>query len=358
MSVAADNEPRRARSFAERALLWWLAELRQMWRDLAGWLPAGAGSDAVLEAGERYWVARVQQRPLGQIDRAVADAEDTRHTLQRLFTASRSGLTVEIPVERALVKRIMLPAAAPHEIDRVLRFEVARHFPFPAERVYFRHRVLGRGAGGPGTVEIELVAVPRETVAEILDELNGAGLRVNWVVVAGTGAAAPILLPVGSLGRRRLGRFERGAFLLLAILSLAALASPIVHDRLHLAAVERETRAMAPQIQALLEARTAQQSVAERVAAPLRLKASRPPLVAVLDNLTKAIPDGSWIQTLSLSGRELVIDGLSPSAATLALALEKSGGFTKVTFRTPIARDAATGLEHFQLSALVAEAAR
>jgi hypothetical protein len=50
-----------------------------------------------------------------------------------------------------------------------------------------------------------------------------------------------------------------------------------------------------------------------------------------------------------------VIEGLSPSAATIALALEQSRSFAKVAFRSPITREATTGLEHFQLSAAIAE---
>lgn len=244
----------------------------------------------------------------------------------------------------------MLPAVAQSEIERILRFEIARHFPFPAERVYFRHRIVGRGAGARGPIEVELVAVPREIVAEVLEALHHAGLRPKGVAVGG---AAPIFLPIASLRQRPLGRGERGMLAMLAVLALAALASPVLHDRMRLAAIERETIALEPGVKAILGARARQQSAAERIAGPLRLKAARPPLVTVLDELTKAVPDGSWLLSLTFSGHELVIDGLSPSAATLALALEKSRSFANVVFRAPITRDAATGLEHFQLSAAV-----
>jgi hypothetical protein len=50
----------------------------------------------------------------------------------------------------------------------------------------------------------------------------------------------------------------------------------------------------------------------------------------------------------------VTLDGLSPSAATIALALEKSRDVTGVVFRSPITREA-SGLEHFQLGATLAE---
>ncbi|MGH7087719.1 MAG: PilN domain-containing protein, partial [Stellaceae bacterium] len=105
-------------------------------------------------------------------------------------------------------------------------------------------------------------------------------------------------------------------------------------------------------------ARAAARRAMERAAEPLRLTAERPPLVAVLADLTKAVPDGSWLKSLNIAGQELAIAGLSPSAAGVALALEASHRFANVRFRAPIMREPQTGLERFQLSATLAEPAR
>ncbi len=120
-------------------------------------------------------------------------------------------------------------------------------------------------------------------------------------------------------------------------------------------AAQSEIDGLKPKAQAALDTRAQQQREAAQTASPLRLKAARPPLVAVLSELTKAVPDGSWLMSLSISGRELVMDGLSPSAAATALALEQSRVFTNIVFRSPISRDPQTGLERFQLSAAIAE---
>jgi len=361
MSIAADNERKRAglRRRAGRALAWWLQELRGLYDEAARRLAPANANAIVIEAGERYWILRQRQRPLGQIDRANADARETQHTLRRLVP-SRLPLVVEIPQERVLMKRIALPAVAQGELQGILQFEIARHFPFPAERVHFRHRVIGRvgeDATGRGTIEVELVAVPREIVAEICAEIAAAGLRPRGIAIAGAGGQAPLFLPLSVLGRKgaALTRTDRALILALCVLGLAALASPVLHDRARLAAIDREIAVLAPRAQAVLDARERQRREAERTQSPLRLAAARPPVVALLDALTKAVPDGSWLLSLNLAGHELVLDGLSPSAATMALALEQSRVFANVTFRSPITRDPVTGLEHFQLSAAIVE---
>ncbi len=352
MTAAADNAPKGTgiRTLAERALLWWWSELRGLYADATRQLGVTSRNAVIVETGERYWILRQRQRLLGQIDRATSDAAAVRTTLRRLV---RSGtVRVEIPPERVLAKRIMLPAMAPSEIERVLRFEIARHFPFPAERVHFRHRVIGRATNG--AIEVEIAAVPREVVAAICAELADAGLRPKSVSVAV--GEIPLVLSSAALGRGpALGRGERALVFALAVLAVAALAAPILHDQIRLAAVEREIAALQPQVQAIRAAQERTRRDAERTAGPLRLKAARPPLVGVLDALTKAVPDGSWLISLGIAGHEVTLDGLSPSAATLALALEKSGAFANVVFRSTIMRDPVTGLEHFQLSATLPE---
>jgi general secretion pathway protein L len=242
----------------------------------------------------------------------------------------------------------------------VLQFEIARLFPFPAERVHFRHRVTAQGglALERGTIEVEVVAVAREVVAEIVDALAAAGLRPSAICIATGAGAAPLYLPVAAIGTARPGptSAHRAMFITLGVLAVAAFASPVIRDRLQLVAAESEIESLKPKAQSALDARERQRIEAAQAANPLRLRAARPPLVAVLDELTKAVPDGAWLMSVSISGRELVIDGLSPSAAATALALEQSHTFTNVVFRSPISRDPQTGLERFQLSAAIAEA--
>jgi len=130
-----------------------------------------------------------------------------------------------------------------------------------------------------------------------------------------------------------------------------------LRQHLRLADVDRELAALKPQAQAVLETRERQRREADRTASVLRLRAARRPLVDTLAELSRAVPDGSWLISLGLSGRDLVLDGLSPSAATTALALEQSRAFSSVVFRSSITRDPGTGLEHFQLGASIAETA-
>ncbi len=360
MSIAG-NPPLKgsgARAWAGRAFGWWLGELRALYQDAARRLEAASRATITIEAGERYWILRRRDRSIGQIDWGQDDPALAHEALCDALapTRGRRAVIVEIPPECVLSKVVTLPAGAQRELDRILEFEIGRHFPFPAERVFFRHRVLGQGAAASeGGLAVEIVAVPRETVGAIVDELAAAGVRASGIAVISSGNAAPLFLPTTILGAAPKSDASRNLAVAVGLLAVAALVSWPVAQQVRLGAIERELASLKPRAEAALHVREQQRQDTERSTAILRLRSGRPPLVSILDTLTREVPDGSWLMSLSINGREVVLDGLSPSAATLALALQHSPNFTGIVFRSPITREPANGLEHFQLGATIAE---
>jgi general secretion pathway protein L len=356
MTIVANSPLKGARSRAtlSRALGWWLSELRGCRDDLRRFLAIRRRGGVTIEAGERYWLLRQGQRPIGQLDIAAGDTAG----LARLIpsNAGRRAVIVEIPPERALAKIVSFPAGAKHQLERILSFEIGRHFPFVAERLYFRHRVAGP-EDNAGFIAVEIVAVPRDIVDGICGALTDAGLRPAAVAVAATSDATPLFLPAAALGaaRKEPMRATRILALAVALSALAALISWPLAQQAELGAIDRELAALKPQAEASLRTGDADRRAGERSAAILALRAGRPPLVAALDALSRDVPDGSWLLSLSIAGRDVVLDGLSPSAAAIALALEKSHDVTGIVFRSPITREA-SGLEHFQLGATLVEA--
>ena len=360
MSIAG-NPPLKeagARAWAGRALGWWIGELRALYEDASRRLEAASRATITIEAGERYWILRRGGESVAQIDWGQDDPALARQALYDVLAArsGRRSVIVEIPPECVLSKIISLPPGAQRELDRILEFEVGRHFPFPAERVFFRHRVLPRGvAGGESGLAVEIVAVPRETVDAIVDERSAIGVRPSGVAVISAGSETPLFLPGSVLGAPAKAGVNRPLAIGVGLLAVATLVSWPVAHQVRLGAIDGEIAALKPRAEAALRSREQQNREAERSSAILRLRAGRPPMVAILDMLTREVPDGSWLLSLSVNGREVVLDGLSPSAATIALALERSGGLNGIVFRSPITRETASGLEHFQLGETLAE---
>ena len=49
-----------------------------------------------------------------------------------------------------------------------------------------------------------------------------------------------------------------------------------------------------------------------------RFDRSRYNAVRMLDALSRELPDGAWLLSLSIGGRDVIMDGLAPSAAEIA----------------------------------------
>src|SRR5579862_498067 len=363
MSVFVSDPLGDAHRHASGALAWWLGELRSAFADAARWVRSLDRNALTLEAGEQQWILRRKHRLLGKIDWQSAGDEGRRQRLRELTIAvgRSAALCLEIPPERLLSKVIDLPARAHAQLDRILSFEIARHFPFPAERVFYRYRVIGRPgtAAAAPSVSVEIVAVPRDVVASIAGELAAAGLRVDAIALRAAPGTAPLFLgreaPDPPQSTARTSRLLAAGVAMMAL--IAAVSWPLA-QQVRLAAMEREVAALKPTAEAALRARTERQRARGQAAAIAQLLAERPPLIAVLDVLSRVVPDGSWLTSLSISGREVVLQGLSPSAAAIALALGRDPHFGSVVFRSPVARDAATGLEHFEFGATLKAAER
>ena len=365
MSIFANERLEGVHVQAGRALAWWLGELRSAYADAARRLKAIAPNGLTIEAGERHWVLRRKDRVVGDIDWGSGGGEAGRRALRELTTqAGRPGLIlVEIPPERVLSKTIELPASARAELDRILLFEIAKHFPFSAERMFYRHRVVGRATGlsaaGTPSLSVEVVAVPRDVVASIAGELAATGQRASHIALRSAPAATPLLLGPEALAAAGPPLAARhlpvAAVLLLAL--VAAFAWPVA-QQVRLGEIRREIATLRPTADAAFHSRDRRRRDIDQADAIARLRAGRPPLIAILDVLSREVPDGAWLTQLSIAGRDIVLEGLSPSAASIALALGRATPFDGVVFRSPIARDMATGLEHFQLGVTIREARR
>ena len=73
--------------------------------------------------------------------------------------------------------------------------------------------------------------------------------------------------------------------------------------------------------------------------------------IALLDELTAVLPDGTWVENLDIKGKEIRIQGQSTQASALIGLVEESKWFRGATFLAPVTADRATGKDRFSLAA-------
>ena len=85
-------------------------------------------------------------------------------------------------------------------------------------------------------------------------------------------------------------------------------------------------------------------------------KTEKPPVVAVLDTLSKLIKDDTWLAYAQYASGQLQMQGESPAASTLISVLEASDIFANAKFVSPVTRDNVTKMERFQITVDITKA--
>jgi general secretion pathway protein L len=264
----------------------------------------------------------------------------------------RRGVVVRLAPELGLHKILDLPLAAQDDLAQLLRFEMDRLTPFPAEEVCFAHRVLRADAAGR-RLSVELQVVPRGLVEEAIAAAEGLGLQPQRVELGGSGEPgdqALDLLPRDAAEGPRTSRLNRALGLLALALAAAAIIIPLQQQRSTAADLERMVRAAQAQAERSLALRDQLDELAATARFVVERKASTPMSTRVLAELTRLIPDQAYVNHLYLRDGEVQLQGFARTASDLIGVLDQSPLFRAPQFRSPVTSDPRTDLERFHIA--------
>jgi general secretion pathway protein L len=207
-------------------------------------------------------------------------------------------------------------------------------------------------------LRVELVVLPLARLQELLDRLGPLADGLAGVDVVGPdGVALGVnLLPQGV----RVVRADRArmvnALLALAIALVLFSALWITlgnREQAHAAWSERVTAAQAE----AREARKLRGALEASVRAANFLaqqRARQPTSLEVLADLTRRLPDDTWLEKIAVNGGNVVLIGQSDHASALVGLLQDSTLIQKPTLTGSVQADPRTGKERFTLTAVVA----
>jgi general secretion pathway protein L len=264
-------------------------------------------------------------------------------------------LVLCLPEEQALVQRLRLPMAVEQNLRRVLGYTMDANTPFTAEQVYYDGRVLARDRAA-GMVDVELSVAPRASVDGALAALKAVGVQPDRVAVGRAGAddcPDVNLLTTGRRQRRsRLPRMLNAGLLALA-LALAAwvVGLPLWEQHRTLRALQAELEVVGREARAAEALRAELARLADDVAFLGEKRRSTPLVLTILDELTRLVPDDTWVSTMRLRDGTVELNGHSDAAAALIPILDASPLFGNVRFLSPVTRDRFADDERFHLAA-------
>jgi|GEM_PF-52347 general secretion pathway protein L len=339
-------------------LRWWGSELAALvpvrWR-------------AAFSGGER-WYAIERMADGWRLRRAgepfpLVDAPDSETAEQRAAVLARAlaeadpadrRIALLLPATQVLRRRLVLPLAARDNLRQVVGYDLDRQTPFRAEDIHYGVRELGEG-GPEGRFVAELAATPRSTLDPLLDELVGLGIAPDRVDVAKGNALSGVdLLPPARAPRRIDRRRRLNAALVAAIVLLIFGAMALwLHNRaVVLETMRSDVEAMqadAQRVKALRQRLTDSAGASGFLA---RKKTEGASILPVLEELTRRLPDDTWLERFTVSATgQLGFQGQSPQAARLIDALKGARTIGEPSFQGTIQADPTSGKERFYMQA-------
>ncbi len=371
MSAAIDTSPARdAGAWKPRARAfwrWWTGELREMLPQRLRAL-AGLANDGPLIAFEGDDLLLLEIRSTGAAETArtslrALDPEGCRVALRNLLARSAQAaapIRLCLSSGEVLAKRISLPLATEEDLDAVLGFEMDRVTPFRAAEVYFDHRIAARDAEN-GRIDVDIVAAPRAPVDARLAQLREWGGTVRSVLVRSDLARPSPYLDLLPDEHRRGGgvspyrKVLRALAVAAALLFAIALVLPIWQGRESVIAL----LPMVAKAKGEAEATDKLARELDRLVADYNFVLGRrhatPPVLAYLEELSRVLPDNTWVQQLDIKAlpksHEVTIVGESASASKLIEILEQAKGVQNASPRGSITRGSVPGVERFSISA-------
>lgn len=364
MSTAFENSIQNLRIRFQRSQLgaffqWWLAELGAL---LPERLKAGmehARRRVVMRLdGDELAVMVYEAGSLQELD-VFSTAQDPRLQQQRFvdLLAERELNEVArdllLPEDRVLRKRVVLPVAAEANLRQALAFEMDRQTPFRADDVFFDYRLLDRDRDA-GQLKLELVVTQKQPLVRDIQQLEPLGAAPGGVDVEVGGEPMGVnLLPLDM--RQRIinskSRANRTLGIALIALLLLVMAQSIwlrQHQLDEVGEAIDEVREEAMQVQQIRD-RIA--DAAEAAGFLHQRRASAPPTVEVLAEVTRILPDDTFLDRLLISAESVQMQGKSDNAQRLIELVNGSPMFTDAAFRGSTRLDTRSRKEIFDINA-------
>ncbi len=259
-----------------------------------------------------------------------------------------------VPAVSVLRRNLHLPVAALENLSSVLGFELDRQTPFRADQVRYDSRVLPHSADAR-QVPVQLALITRERLAQELTRLDGLASSLGAVDVAeDDGRRAGFnFLPAEQRARRNhsFAWMMAGMAAFTVFLMWLAMSQMIANRRDAVERLQADVEAQRAEARAVLQLRDELDSAAAGANFLAVEKASQPSMLLVLDELTRLLPDDTYLERLSASRGELTLAGQSSQAPQLVKVLQEAKSFRGAALSGPIQPDARSGKDRFNLAA-------
>ena len=289
-----------------------------------------------------------------------------RAAVARLAADASGGLAapkvvIALSSRQVLRKELTLPAAVEENLAQTLAYDLDRHTPFRPEQLYFDAVVVSRDAAKK-TLRVDWAAALRSIVDDACKQVEAWG-AVPRAVVPGPPATAAKLNLIPDVARPRPLEWRRwqvwAPAAIVATIALAAVIVPLAQKRQYAIALSALSAEAGQQAQAADGVRQQLEVLQNDYNYVLAKKYAYPSLVHVLDEVTRTLPDDTWLTQFELKTggrgkelqRDLYLRGESGNAGKLIALLEDTKLVEQAAPRSPTTKIQGASGEIFDVGA-------
>lgn len=260
-----------------------------------------------------------------------------------------NALRIRLAPQEFLSRRITLPASARSHLREAVGYQLPRLTPFSSDQVFY---ACGMDDPDKATQNVWLVAVPRQKINAALSMLGlipsqesfeldkppqpGEWLEFVW----------------------RFSPKQKSALNIRKGLSVGALTILAIAASLHLYNKHRvyedysnKLEKLHKQIKEVGQLQDRLSNITTRANYLNNKKLSAISTLQILESLSQELKDDTWLQSFEIKDNKLVLQGLSPTPASLIELLEHLPLLSNVRFKSAITEDARRQTKRFSISA-------
>jgi general secretion pathway protein L len=275
--------------------------------------------------------------------------------------AAQNGFVVlELPTDKIVMRRISVPAQAREFLPGIVRNQVERLSPWPADQTVYGFDAAVSQEDSVA-LDVRVLMSSRAAVNSVRDELDAIGLPPDRIVARqdGTPVGAPVALwsRLADVPRETVERTRRQIGVSIAAFALLSVGLSLwgFFSAASIRSESDDLAARAKTLQRQVQGSRTPQAIASLPPAERAWawKEISPSAVIVLEVLSRALPDAAYLTELRLDNSTLRMIGLASDAPSLIAPLERSGHLTAVHFFAPTTRGPDGSLFKFHVEAQV-----
>lgn len=258
-----------------------------------------------------------------------------------------------LPQDVILVTQVVMPLAAEVNLRQALVYEMDKHTPFTAEQVFYNWRVLSRDREA-GQLHFKLFVTPREPVDEQLKQLEKLGLAPTGIDVASADGPLNVNLLPEAMRFHIVNQQARTNGVLAAatvLLLIFAMAQSLWLRQHQIDEINEAIEGVRSEALAVQQIRKQIEDATEAAGFLHGRKMHNKYKSEVLAELTRVLPQDTFLDRLSMNAETTQLQGKSDNAQSLIELVNASPYFENASFRGPTRMDSRSRKEIFDLNA-------